>query len=36
LNSGRTSADSGLQLDLVIASGGVPAKTQPHERLRSG
>lgn len=26
------SADSGLQLDLEIALGGVPAKVQPHGR----
>src|SRR4029077_13935215 len=29
LNSGLTSADSGLQLDLEIALNGVPAKIQP-------
>jgi len=27
---GLTSADSGFQLDLVIALSGVPAKLQPH------
>ncbi len=27
---GLISADSGLQLDLEIALGGVPAKVQPH------
>jgi hypothetical protein len=30
LNSGLTSADSGLQLDSEIAPGGVPAEVQPH------
>jgi len=29
LNSGLTSAESGLQLDLEIALGGVSAKVQP-------
>jgi len=29
LNSGLTAADSGLQLDLEIALGGVSAKIQP-------
>jgi hypothetical protein len=33
---GLTSADSGLQLDLEIALGGVPAQVQPHELLQPG
>jgi hypothetical protein len=36
LNSGLTSADSGLQLDLEIALSGSPAKVQPHELLQPG
>jgi len=35
-NSGLTSADSGLQLNLEIALGGVPAKVQPHGLLQPG
>jgi hypothetical protein len=30
-----TSADSGLQLDLVIALSGFPAEVQPHELFSS-
>jgi hypothetical protein len=33
LNSGLTSADSGLQLDLEIALGGASAKVKPPNRL---
>ena len=36
MNSGLTSADSGLQLDLEIALSGVPAKVQPHGLLQPG
>jgi hypothetical protein len=35
LKCGFTSADSGLQVDLEIALGGVSAKVQPHELLSS-
>jgi hypothetical protein len=35
LNSGLTSADSGLQLDLEIALSGVSAKVKPPNRLFS-
>jgi len=34
-NSGLTSADSGLQLDLEIALSVVSAKVQPHELFSS-
>ncbi len=30
LNSGLTLADSGIQVDLEIALGGIPTKDQPH------
>src|ERR1700730_9539300 len=36
LNSGLTSDDSGLQLDLEIALSGFPAEVQPHGLLQSG
>ena len=36
MNSGLTSADSGLQLDLEIALNGASAKVQPHGLLQPG
>jgi len=34
LTSRLTSADSGLQLDLEMALGGIPTKDQPHGLLQ--
>ena len=36
MNCDSFSADSGLQLDLEIALGGVSAKVQPHEQTQLG
>ena len=36
LNSGLTSADSGLQVNLEIALSGVSAKVKPPDRLSAG
>jgi len=36
LTSRLTSADSGLQLDLEMALGGIPTKDQPHGLLQLG